>query len=434
MRKSLLPKQVYEERRKKLASLISGSAVVLPAWPEYIRNHDTNFRYRQESNMLYLTGFDEPGSCLIFRPGQTPETVLFVREKNVERETWDGFRFGPEGAKAEFGIDETYVIDDIEKIAPKLLKSCDKVYYSLFRNTEFDPIFGRILDGARSLSPRSGLGFLPVEDAYNLLGEMRMKKSEVEAEALKKACEISARGHIEVMKAARPGVSEGELHGLFIYSIMKEGAFGEAYNGIFASGANAVTLHYNFNENVLRDGDLFLVDAGAEYLYYSGDITRTYPVNGRFSEAQKAIYEGVLEVQKKLIEMVKPGLIHADLQKETTSGLVDVLLETKIMKGSKDEIVSSGSYRKYYPHGVSHLLGLDTHDAGGLILRGQPRPMEAGWCFTIEPGLYIPIDDESAPKEFRGIGVRIEDDILVTESGCLNMTELAPKEIKDLER
>lgn len=434
MRKSVLPKEVFQDRRKKLASLIPGSALILPAWPEYIRNHDGHFRYRQESNMLYLTGFDEPGSCLIFRPGQSPETVLFVREKNVERETWDGFRFGPEGAKRAFGVDEAYTIDQIEEIAPRLLKSCEKVYYSLFKNKEFDPVFGKIMNGVKSLNSRSGLGVLPIEDAYSLLGELRMKKTEVEVEALKKACEISAKAHVEVMKAARPGVSERELHGLFLYSVMKQGAFGEAYNGIFAAGSNAVTLHYNFNENLLKEGDLFLVDAGAEYLYYSGDITRTYPVSGRFADPQKAIYQGVLNVQKKLIEMIKPGLLHSKLQEETISGLVDVLIENKILKGSKDEVIETASYRKYYPHGVSHLLGLDTHDAGGLIIRGKARPIEPGWTFTIEPGLYIPADDESAPKEFRGIGVRIEDDILVTENGALNMTSLAPKEISELER
>lgn len=434
MRKSVLAKEVFLERRKKLASLIPGCAVVLPAWPEFIRNHDSGFRYRQESNLLYLTGFDEPGSCLIFRPGQTPETVLFVREKNVERETWDGFRFGPEAAKQVFGVDEAYTIQQIEQEAPKLLKSCEKIYYSLFRNEAFDSVFARIMMSMKSLNPRSGGGVPPIEDAYGLLGEMRMRKSEVEVEALKKACEISAKAHIEVMKAAQPGVSERELHGLFLYSVMKQGAYGEAYNGIFASGTNAVTLHYNFNENLLREGDLFLVDAGAEHLFYSGDITRTYPIGGRFSSAQKAIYEGVLEVQKKLIEMIKPGLIHSELQRETISGLVDVLLSTKILKGSKESIIESGQYRKYYPHGVSHLLGLDTHDAGGLILRGQARSIEPGWSFTIEPGLYIPVDDQEAPKEFRGIGVRIEDDILVTSEGALNMTELAPKEVRDLEK
>lgn len=434
MRKSYLPKEIFAERRRRLASLIPGSALVLPAWPEYIRNHDTNFLYRQESNMLYLSGFDEPGSCLIFRPGQSPETVLFVREKNVERETWDGFRFGPQAAKEVFGVDEAYTIDQLEELAPNLLKSCNKVYYSLFKNAEFDQVFGRLINTTQHLTRRSGMGVLPIEDAYGLLGELRIKKSEYEVEILKKACDISAKAHLEVFNATRPGVTERELQGLFIYSVMKQGAYGQAYNGIFAGGNNAVTLHYNFNENVLNDGDLLLVDAGAEYLFYSGDITRTYPVNGKFSPAQKIIYQGVLDVHKRLLTMIRPGLAHSELQRETISGLVDVLLENKILKGSKDEVIESGSYTKYYPHGVSHLLGLDTHDAGGLVVRGQGRLMEPGWAFTVEPGLYIPQDDESVPKEFRGIGVRIEDDVLVTEEGVLNMTSEMPKEINDLEK
>lgn len=428
MRKSILPKDVFAERRKRLASLVPGSAVILPAWPEFIRNHDTNFLYRQESNLLYMTGFDEPGSCLLFRPGQTPETIMFVREKNIERETWDGFRFGPQGAKQIFGFDECYTIDKFEEMAPKLLKSCEKIYYSLFRNPEFDSVFSKVMMQLKDAKPRTRSGMPTVEDAYGLLGEMRVMKTEVEVQALKKAGEISAKAHIEVMRATRPGVSERELNGLFIYSIMKQGAMGQAYNGIFASGTNAVTLHYNFNENTLKDGDLFLVDAGAEYQFYSGDITRTYPVSGKFSPAQLSLYQGVLEVEKKLIEMVKPGLPHGELQKYTINALIDVLKQHKILSGSTDEIIEKRSYLKYYPHGVSHFLGLDTHDAGSLYVRGDSRPMEAGWCFTIEPGLYIPEDDESAPKEYRGIGIRIEDDIVVTSEGAMNLTELVPKD------
>jgi Xaa-Pro aminopeptidase len=434
MRTSHLPKEVFQERRQRLARLIQGSALILPAWPEAIRNNDGHFKYRPESNMVYLTGFDEPGSCLIFRPGKDPETVLFVREKDVEMETWNGFRFGPEGAKKVFGVDEAYTIDQIEEKAPQLLSGCEKVYYSLFKNQEFDLVFSRVMEGVRQLNRRASGGLPVIEDAAVLMGEMRIRKTEVEVEALKKACEISAKAHVEVLKAARPGVSERELHGLFLYSVMKQGAFGEAYNGIFATGDNAVTLHYVFNENVLKDGELLLVDAGAEYLYYSGDITRTYPVNGKFTAPQKAIYEEILAVQKKLIEMCRPGVPHSDLQKETVSGLVDILLNHKILKGSKDEVIESLAYRKYYPHGVSHLLGLDTHDAGAMMVRGQSRPMEAGWALTIEPGLYFPPGDEAVPPAYRGIGIRIEDDILVTQDGPLNMTVLAPKEVNELER
>ena len=228
MRKPYLDPQIFKQRRKKLASLIPGSAVVLPAWPEYVRNHDSTFAYRQESSMLYLSGFDEPGSCLVFRPGQTPETVMFVREKNVERETWDGFRYGPAGAKSEFGFDEVYPIEDFEKVAPKLLKDSNKIYYSLFRNLEFDPIMGRALGSVKMLHPRAGLGYLPVEDAYGLMGELRIRKSPEEIEIMRRAGSVSALAHVEVMKATRPGVTERALQGLFIKSIMEKGASGEA--------------------------------------------------------------------------------------------------------------------------------------------------------------------------------------------------------------
>lgn len=434
MRRSLFKKEVYAERRRRLAALIPGSAVVLPAWPKFIRNHDTSHKYRQESNLLYLSGFDEPGSCLVFRPGQTPETILFVREKDVERETWDGFRFGPQAAKDVFGVDEAYIIDDFEEKAPQLLRSCDKVYYSLFRNSEFDRKMSEVLKSVAHLNRRSNPGFPPVEDAYTLLGELRIHKSEAEVEALKKACSISALAHQEVFKAARPGVTERELHGLFLYSVMKQGAMGEAYGGIFASGVNAVTLHYVFNEDVLKEGELFLTDAGAEYLNYSGDITRTYPVGGKFTTPQKELYGGILKVQKELIEMCKPGTPFNKLQEHTVEGLSQLMVDLGILKASKDEVVEKGLYSKYYPHGVSHLLGLDTHDAGTLSVRSQPRAMEAGWALTIEPGLYLPHNDESIPEAYRGIGIRIEDDILVTQEGPLNMTSEMPKEVAELER
>jgi len=377
---------------------------------------------------------DEPGSCLIFRAGQTPETVLFVREKDIERETWDGFRFGPEAAKEVFGVDEAYSIDQISEVAPKLLKSCDKVYYSLFRNLEFDGIFASILNSVKEMNRRSSPGLLPVEDAYTLLGELRMKKTEVEIEALKTACEISAQAHLEVFQAARPGVSERELHGLFLYSVMKRGAMGEAYNGIFASGSNAVTLHYVHNENVLSDGDLFLIDAGAEYKNYSGDITRTYPINGKFTSAQKELYQGVLNVQEELIKMCRPGLLFSELQTYAVDHLTQLMVDLKILKTSKDQAIESGEYRKYYPHGLSHLLGLDTHDGGILVTRGKSRPLEPGWALTIEPGIYIPANDETVPAEYRGIGIRIEDDILVTEDEPCNMSVSMPKSVAELER
>jgi Xaa-Pro aminopeptidase len=433
MRKPYLNPRIFQQRRQKLAPLIPGAAVILPAWPEHIRNHDGHFPYRQESNLLYLSGFDEPGSCLIFRPGQNPETIMFVRPKNVERETWDGFRYGLDGAKQEFGFDVVHSIDDFEKEAPKYLKDCQKVYYSLYRNTAFDIRFGEVLAAVKMLHPRAGLGYLTVEDAYGLMGEMRIRKSDEEIDILRRAGSVSARAHVEVMKATKPSMSERALHGIFIRSIMEQGAKGEAYTGIFAGGANACTLHYVFNEDKLNDGDLFLVDAGAEYMFYSGDITRTYPVNGRFSAPQKRLYQAMYQLQMKLIEMCRPGVQHSKLQEETIKGVTQIMLDEKILTGTLEECIRNRTFAKYYPHGVSHLLGMDTHDAGALLVGGRAREMESGWCFTIEPGIYIPANDTTAPKELRGIGIRIEDDIVVTSEGVEVLTHEVPKSVEDLE-
>lgn len=433
MRKPAVNINVFKERRQRLAALIPKAAVVLPAWPEYIRNADQHHNYRVESNLYYLTGFDEPESCLIFRPGQNPETVLFVRPKNVERETWDGFRYGLEGAKQVFGVDQAYDIHDFAKKAPELLRTCDKIYYSLFRNKEFDSKFGDAMIDISGWRPRYGMGLPPIEDANTLVGEMRLRKGTEEVDMMRQAGSISAKAHLEVMKATKPGVSERYLQGIFIQSIMAQNANGEAYGSIVATGNNATTLHYRFNEAELKDGEMFLIDAGADFLNYSGDITRTYPVNGKFSPVQKRLYEKLLKLQKAAVAMVKPGLPFYDLQKFTVSGIVDILLEEKLLTGNKEQLIQSNAQMKYYPHGVSHLLGLDTHDTGILMVRGQPRLLEPGWVLTIEPGIYIPAGDTSVPTEYRGIGIRIEDDVLVTEDGCEVLTSEAPKEIADLE-
>lgn len=433
MRKAIINPEFFKARRRRLAQLIPGAAMVLPAWPEQYRNADSHYNYRVESNLFYLTGFDEPEACLVFRPGKTPETVMFVRQKNIERETWDGFRFGLEGAKEAFGFDQTYDIHDFEKIAPELLKGCDRVFYSLFRNKEFDDRFGRAMIDMYGWRPRYGLGLPSIEDAQSMLGELRIRKTEEEAEQMRKAAVISAEAHVEVMRATKPGVSERALHGLFIKAIMERGAMGEAYGGIVAGGNNATTLHYRFNEATLEAGQMLLIDCGAEYNYYSGDITRTYPVNGRFSIPQKRIYDKVLKVQKDLINMVKPGLPHYELQKATVQGLTQALIEEKVLHGSVEDNIRSMAYMKYYMHGVSHLLGLDTHDVGTLQIKGQSRPMEAGWSITIEPGLYFPANDNQVPEDLRGIGIRIEDDVLVTADGCEVMSKGVPKEAAEME-
>lgn len=434
MRTPNLNMRIFKERRQRLAEIAEGSAVILPAHAELIRNHDVHHGYRQDTNLYYLTGFEEPESVLVFRPGKSPETVLFVRVRDVERETWDGFRYGPEGVIAHFGVDAAYAISEFETVTAELLLEVDKVYYSLFQHREFDERFAKVLQMSKAKKRRSGRGLLPIYDSYALLGEMRLKKSDYEVEMLRKACQITAEAHMAVMKATRPGVNERELHGIFLQEIMKRGSAREGYGSIVAGGNNATTLHYVFNDQFLRDGDLVLVDAGAEYNYYTGDITRTYPVNGKFTEVQARIYGKVLDLQKRIIAMVKPGLPFTQLQDTTVDGLIEIMLSEGLVTGMKSEIKQSGSFRRYYPHGVSHLLGSDVHDAGTIEVNGAPRKLEAGMVLTIEPGIYIPANDTSAPADLRGIGIRIEDDVLVTPMGQEVLTSKAPKEIADLER
>lgn len=424
---------VFRARRAALAARAKGGAVIIPSHPEFIRNHDVHFPHRQDSNLFYLTGFEEPESVLVFRPGQTPETILFVRPKDVLRETWDGFRYGPEAVEREFGIDKAYLISDFDKVIADLLKPVERVYYRFNISREFDEKMLQILDTVRSNMGRTGRGHLPVLDSWELIGELRVIKSEFDIAAMRKACEISARAHIEAMKFTRPGVTERQVQGVVLGAFYLQGADREGYNSIVASGNNATTLHYIFNDQVCKDGDLLLIDAGAEYQYYTGDITRTFPVNGKFTDVQRRVYEGVLEIQKALIDGVKPGLVFKSMQERTVEYLTDFMIELKLLSGSRAELIENLAYKKYYPHGVGHYLGMDVHDVGLHVTNGEPRRLEPGMAFTIEPGLYVPADDMSAPQELRGIGIRIEDNIVVTPSGSENLTRLVPKEIKEME-
>lgn len=433
MRKILENKEIFRERRAQLARRIPGAAMIVPAYPEMLRNYDVEQPYRADSNLYYLTGFEEPGAILLFRPGQNPETILFVRPKDVERETWDGFRFGPDYAKDEFGIDQTYLVSDFEKLTPALLQDVDRVYYRVFQHPQWDVRVSAVLENARGLTGRSGKGLLPIFDPIAELGEMRLIKSAVEIENQKRACDISAEGHLEVMRRVKPGMSEREVHGLFLYRTMQLGSPREGYYAIVAGGPSACTLHYRFNDQVLVDGDLLLIDAGAEYRYYTGDITRTYPVNGRFSEPQRRVYEAVLQVQTKLIDMVRPGVRYAQIREKTVELLAEAMLELGLFTGTVNKVVESGDYRRYYPHGFGHWLGMDVHDRGLYTQGKDSRVFEPGMCLTVEPGLYIPAGDLSAPKELRGIGVRIEDDLLITAEGNEVLTNKAPKTVSELE-
>lgn len=434
MRKPTENIDIFKNRRAAISEILKGSALIVAAHPEQTRNSSVGYPYRQDSNLYYLTGWEEPDSVLVLRPGFEPESIMFVRKRDQERETWDGFRFGPEGCQSEFKIDKCYLIEEFESVLPGLLKEVDQVYYRLFKNPDVDKKVEGALLSLKRLQGRSGSGLLPILDADEFLGEMRVIKSEAELLNLREACEISAQAHLAAMKFTRPGVNERHIQGVLAHHFYMQGAAREGYNYIVASGNSSTTLHYNFNDQVCRDGDLLLIDAGAEYNYYTGDITRTFPVNGRFTEEQGRVYEHVLKVQKQIIDFIKPGVPFKELHEMGTSLLTDAMLELGLLSGRKEDLISALKPKKYYPHGIGHFLGMDVHDAGLYFKNGEPRPLEPNMCFTVEPGIYIPLGDESAPKSLRGIGIRIEDNIRVTQQGCEVLTSSAPKEIADLEK
>ncbi len=435
MRKPSVNPEIFRERRARLAKkMAASSALVVPAHPEFLRNHDVHFDYRQDTNLFYLTGFEEPESVLVFRPGQESETILFVREKDPLRETWDGFRYGPLAAQTEFMVDKTYPISALDQVLPDLLKTAEKIYYRLRQNTEFDRKLTQAMETVKTGRGRSGRGLQTIEDSTELVGEMRIIKSEIEAEWLQKAGDLSSLGHINAMKFTRPGVTERQVQGILEATFKLNDSPRLGYNSIVATGANATTLHYVYNDQTCKSGDLLLIDAGTEWNQMTGDITRTFPVSGKFSPIQKEIYEAVLTIQKSLVEMVAPGVLHRDLQVTAIDKLTALMIDFKLLKGKKEDLITNSAFKKYYPHGVSHYLGGDVHDAGLYQISGEPRKLEAGICLTIEPGIYIRADDMDAPKDLRGIGIRIEDDILVTSTGRRNLTVAAPKEVAEMEK
>jgi Xaa-Pro aminopeptidase len=370
----------------------------------------------------------------VFRPGQKPETILFVRPKDELKETWEGFRYGPELAKKYFLIDEAYLITELSHKLPELLKNSQKAYYRLNQFPDWDRVILKCIEDAKNLASRSGRGHMTIVDSAEFLAEFRIYKDPIELEWLKKACQISAEAHIEAMKFIRPGLNERQVQACLEYHFKYKMSPRVAYTPIVASGANACTLHYVYNDQECRDGDLLLIDAGAEFNYMNGDVTRTFPVNGKFSPIQKEFYNHVLRVQKEILNMIKPGVPFNSLQNRTAELLTEAMIDLKLLKGSVTDLVRTLAYKKYYPHGVSHWLGMDTHDAGLYQINGESRKLETNMCFTVEPGLYVPLTDESAPKELRGLGVRIEDDVCVTENGHFNMTDLAPKDTADIEK
>lgn len=422
----------YLRRRQQLLAHMQRGIAILPTAPEAIRNRDAHYPYRFDSYFYYLTGFEEPEAVLVLVAGESPKSVLFCRDKDIEREIWDGFRYGPEAARMTFGLDQTYSIRQLDEMLPKLMENQPRIHYALGADAAWDARVTGWLNQVRAQA-RSGVA-APTEvvDVRGTLDEMRLFKSVEEVATMRRAAEISAEAHRRAMRATRPGATEYQIEAELLHEFRRMGAQAPAYHSIVAGGANACVLHYVFNNAELRAGDLLLIDAGCELDGYASDITRTFPVNGKFSGPQKELYEVVLAAQTAAIEAVRPGSHWNAPHEAALKVLVRGFIDAGLCQGSVDGVIESGDYRRFYMHRTGHWLGLDVHDAGEYKRDGEWRPLEPGMVLTVEPGCYVrPADN--VPEHFWNIGIRIEDDAVVTADGCEIITDDAPKSVADIE-
>jgi len=422
-----------KSRREKLLSLMGKGIAIIPTAPEMIRNRDSHYPYRFDSYFYYLTGFKEPESVLFLVAGSSPKSILFCRDKDMEREIWDGFRYGPEAAVAEFGVDESYSIKELDALAPKLLGNQSKLFYSLGADAAWDTRvmawLNQLREGARSgnTAPEALL------DVRQLIDEQRLLKSPFEIDVMRKSANIAAEAHNRAMQKVRAGKMEYEIEAEFLHEFYRKGGQAPAYTSIVAGGANACTLHYNANNCVLNDGDLLLIDAGCELDGYASDITRTFPVNGKFSAVQKDVYELVLAAQFAAIEKANTKNHWNAPHEAALDVLIQGFIDFGLCQGSKEEVLETASYRQFYMHRTGHWLGLDVHDAGEYKTKnGDWHMLKAGNVLTVEPGCYIrPADN--VPEHFWNIGIRIEDDVLVTKTGNEILTIDAAKTVVDIQ-
>ena len=425
---------LHFQRRKSLLEAISPGVLVVPSAPVAIRNNDVEHDYRQDSDLFYLTGFDEPESVLVLSSSADEDTVMFVRPRDPEREVWDGARAGLEGAKNEFGAGAAYAIGELDKELPKLLEGHTRVFYRLGLDRAFDDKLLRALDSVRARAKHGAVFPTEIVDPGTVLHVMRLIKSPRELALMSRAVDITKDAHLAAMAQTKPGIYEYEVEALMRSIFRKQGSERPAYAPIVGSGPNATVLHYRKNDRKMGDGELLLIDAGCEYGYYASDVTRTFPVGGRFSNAQRAIYEIVLEAQLASIEATKPGATLDDVHQKSVEVITRGLVDLGIIEGPADEAITENRYKPYYMHRTSHYIGMDVHDVGPYFIDGKPRPLENGIVITVEPGIYIAAGAEDAPAEYRGIGVRIEDDVLVTEQGHQVLSDGIPKTVADVER
>ena len=413
----------------------AGNIAVIASAPVSQRNRDVEYPYRQDSDFYYLTGFEESGALAVFVPGRRPaEYILFCREMDETMALWIGRNAGLKGAREEFGADDAFPIDDVDDILPGLMENRDKVFYPMGRDNHLDQ---QLLDYVRQLRDqvRSGVS-APMEfvSLEHLLHEMRLYKSPAEQNLMRKAAQVSAKAHVRAMQATRPGLYEYQVEAELMHEFTSNGMRFPAYPSIVAGGNNACVLHYTENRDPLQEGSLLLIDAGAEYQNYAADITRTFPVSGRFSEAQRALYQLVLDAQLAAIEQVRPGNHWNDPHDAAVRVLTCGLIELGLLQGRLASLIKNESYKKFYMHRTGHWLGMDVHDVGDYKVDGKWRLLEPGMVLTVEPGLYVAADCQDVDEKWRGIGIRIEDDVLVTQDGCEVLSANVPKTVSEIEQ
>ncbi|MEM7448305.1 MAG: aminopeptidase P N-terminal domain-containing protein [Myxococcota bacterium] len=424
---------MYEQRREALAKLVGTGVVLVPSAKTHLRNNDVEFPFRQCSDFYYLTGFDEPEALLVLEVSAgVGQSTLFLRERDPLREQWDGSRLGVDGAIDRLGVDKAFPIGELERRLPALCEGRESVCFPIGVDSDLDSLVIRTLSSLRRRGRQGSLAPAYLRDLSAIVAEMRLIKDPSEVQTMRQAARITGLAHLAAMKIARPGAYEYELEAAMLQVFRANGCERVAYDCIVGAGANATVLHYRRNNCRLDEDDLVLIDAGCEYQYYASDVTRTFPASGRFSGPQKAIYEVVLEAQKAAVEAAVPGATLGEVHEVAVRRLTEGLIDLKLLEGSVDDAIESERYKQFYMHRTSHWLGMDVHDVGAYHRSGAERTLEPGMVITVEPGLYVS-DSEQSDARFRGVGVRIEDDILVLDDGNENLTADIPKECSDIQ-
>ena len=424
---------IRPQLKEFMSRMAPKSVAIIPGAHDTRRSNDTHYRFRQDSDFFYLTGFEEPDALAVIKPEAGKPYTLFVRPRDPEREIWDGRRAGVDGAVSDFGADEAFPVAEFASKLADFLDGAEVLYYRLGVDQELDNTIVKEIARMRAINRKPVHPPQTIVDPATIVHEMRVLKTAGEIEIMQRAADIAAEAHCEAMKAAKPGMQEYQLEALIEQVFRRHGASGPAYTSIVGAGPNATVLHYINNDGELHDGDLLLVDAGAEYKGYASDITRTFPINGRYTAAQREIYDLVLKAQMACVEMVRPGTTHDQLKQRSIEILTEGMVELGLLQGNPEELIKEKKYEQFYMHGLGHMLGIDVHDVGRYYYGQESRALEPGVVMTVEPGIYIAPDTKDIPEKYLGIGVRIEDDVLCTSNGPRVLTTKVPKHAEEIE-